>query len=185
MLLWGRMKMSEERRIYVASLADYNSGILHGKWLDLDDFADLEGLQEAVKAMLKESPIMKETGELAEEYAIHDHEGFHGLIEEYTPLAEVWEIHSLLEEHADNEDALLAYVDTFGGSLADAVGGLDDCYEGEWDSEEAFADNLLEDTGMLSSVPEWAQPYFDVSAFARDLFMTDYVYTDGHVFRNC
>lgn len=176
--------MSEERRIYVASLTDYNSGILHGKWLALDDFADLEALQEAVDNMLKESPTMKETGALAEEYAIHDHEGFHGLIEEYSSLSDVWEIYSLLEEHSENEDALVAYMSWTGDTLAEAVERFEDCYEGEWDSEEAFADNLLEDTGMLSSVPEWAQPYFDVSAFARDLFMTDYVYTDGHVFRN-
>ncbi|WP_298993213.1 antirestriction protein ArdA [uncultured Desulfovibrio sp.] len=176
--------MSEERRIYVASLTDYNSGILHGKWLTLDDFTDLEDLQEAVDNMLKESPIMKETGALAEECAIHDHEGFHGLIEEYSSLSDVWEIHALLEEHTDNENALIAYVNWVGGTLADAVNRFDACYEGEWESEEAFAENLLEDTGVLSSLPDWAQQYFDMKKYSRDLFMTDYVYTDGFVFRN-
>ena len=177
--------MSEKRRIYVASLTDYNSSILHGKWLALDDFTDLEDLQEAVNAMLKESPTMKETGALAEEYVIHDHEGFHGLIGEYTPLAEVWEIHSLLEEHSDNEDALMAYVSWTGDTLADAVDRFENCYQGEWDSEEAFVEDLLDDSGMLSELPEWARPYFDVEKFTSDLFMTDYVYTDGFVFRNC
>jgi len=176
--------MYKERRIYVTSLTDYNSGILHGKWFDLDDYADLEALQEAVNAMLKESPTMKETGALAEEYAIHDHEGFYDLIGEYSSLSDVWEIHSLLEEHADNEDALIAYVSWTGDTLADAVDRFEDCCQGEWDSEEAFIEDLLDDSGMLSELPEWARPYFDVEKFTSDLFMTDYVYIDGFVFRN-
>lgn len=177
--------MSEERRIYVASLSDYNSGILHGKWLDLTDFADLEDLQEAVNAMLKESPTMKETGALAEEYAIHDHEGFHNLIGEYTPLAEVWEIHSLLEEHADNEEALLAYADYTGYSLFDAADYFESRYAGEWGSEEEFAEDMLEDSGMLSELPEWARPYFDIERYTRDLFIEAYVFVNGFVFSNC
>lgn len=177
--------MNEERRIYVASLTDYNAGILHGKWFDLDDFADLEGLQEAINVMLKESPIMKETGALAEEYVIYDHMGFHALIWEYMPLIEVWEIYSLLEEHADNEDALMAYVRWTGDTLADAVDNFEDCCQGEWDSEEAFVEDLLEDSGMLSELPDWAQQYFDMEKYTHDLFMTDYVYIDGFVFRNC
>jgi antirestriction protein len=36
-------------RIYVACLASYNNGVLHGKWLDLADFYDEDDLQEAIQ----------------------------------------------------------------------------------------------------------------------------------------
>lgn len=56
-------------RIYMASLSDYNAGRLHGAWVDADQ--DAEELDLAVARMLAASP---EPG--AEEWAIHDHEGF-------------------------------------------------------------------------------------------------------------
>lgn len=39
-------------RIYVDSLADYNNGTLYGEWLDLEDYRDVEDLQEAVTPCL-------------------------------------------------------------------------------------------------------------------------------------
>lgn len=36
-------------RIYVACLASYNNGVLHGAWFDLEDFADAEELHEEVQ----------------------------------------------------------------------------------------------------------------------------------------
>ena len=41
-------------RIYVACLASYNAGILHGRWIDADSSVDV--MQEQVDAMLRESP---------------------------------------------------------------------------------------------------------------------------------
>ena len=70
-------------RIYVACLAAYNNGILHGKWIDAS--SDESEMQEAVDAMLAESPI-----EDAEEWAIHDCEGFAHLdeYEDFDVIAE-------------------------------------------------------------------------------------------------
>ncbi|MDR0779720.1 MAG: antirestriction protein ArdA, partial [Pseudomonadales bacterium] len=58
-----------EPRIYVACLAAYNNGILHGAWLDAAQ--EPEALQNEVRDMLAASPIAG-----AEEWAIHDYEGF-------------------------------------------------------------------------------------------------------------
>ena len=70
-------------RIYVACLAAYNNGRLHGAWIDAAQGA--WGIWEDVRAMLAASPI-----EGAEEYAIHDHEGFEGIpIAECTGFEEV------------------------------------------------------------------------------------------------
>lgn len=57
-------------RIYVASLADYNAGRHHGTHIEITG-QDAEEIHDAIKAMLAMSrePV-------AEDWAIHDHEGF-------------------------------------------------------------------------------------------------------------
>jgi antirestriction protein len=59
-------------------------------------------------------------------------------------------------------------------------------YQGEFDSMDEFAQHILEDTGMLDTLPEWAQGYFDFEAYGRDLRLSgDYwISKSGHVFRN-
>ena len=57
---------------------------------------------------------------------------------------------------------------------------------GCFESEREFAEELIDDTGMLADAPDFLLNYFDYEAFARDLFMTDYHMSDsGHVFRTC
>jgi antirestriction protein len=78
-------------RIYVADLAAYNSGILHGVWIDLEGMT-LDEVNEQVGEMLKEGHRLhsKETLSFHEEWAIHDHEGFGEIyIGEYESLARV------------------------------------------------------------------------------------------------
>ena len=63
---------SAEPRIYVACLAAYNSGRLHGAWINADQKP--ASLQSEVSAMLKASTLPG-----AEDFAIQDFEGFEGL----------------------------------------------------------------------------------------------------------
>ena len=60
---------TEPVRIYVACLAAYNNGVLHGRWIDAARGED--HIWEETRAMLAASPIPD-----AEEWAIHDYEGF-------------------------------------------------------------------------------------------------------------
>lgn len=46
---------TETPRIYVACLAAYNSGYLHGSWIDANQ--DPWGIWEETKAMLAASPV--------------------------------------------------------------------------------------------------------------------------------
>ena len=101
--------MSEDIRIYVADLAAYNNGKLHGVWVDA--CADLDEIWNAVNAMLKASP---EPG--PEEWAIHDYEGFDAkkAVEEsysglYTSLASYAE--ELTDNTADIPQNLAYYLD--------------------------------------------------------------------------
>ena len=58
-------------------------------------------------------------------------------------------------------------------------------YCGEWHSEEEFAENLIEGLGILDEVPEHLRRFFDIEAYAEELFRYDYDFTDGFVFRVC
>src|SRR5436305_12663954 len=76
----GSEREPERPRVYVASLADYNAGRLHGAWLDGNQ--EPGELKRQIAAMLARSP---EPG--AEEWAIHDYDGFGAArLDEYESL---------------------------------------------------------------------------------------------------
>jgi len=153
-------------RIYVACLASYNNGKLYGRWIDAAQEAD--EIHEEIQDMLKGS-----TEPIAEEWAIHDYEGFEGLsISEYESIEDVARYARLIEEHGE---AFGAYAGHIGGDYATEEGFLE-AFQGEWDSEEAFAENLAEET---MEIPEHLRFYMDYEKFARDLFMGDYFSVDG------
>lgn len=51
---------------------------------------------------------------------------------------------------------------------------FDEAYFGEWLTEQEFAENLVDECGLLADMPENLRYYFDYEAFARDLFINDY-----------
>jgi antirestriction protein len=164
-------------RIYVACLASYNAGILHGEWIDATD-ADV--IREEIQEMLKGSPCPD-----AEEWAIHDYEGFgHLRLSEWEDVDRVAELGALIDEHGA---AFAAYADHVGVDYATEE-SFQDAYCGKWDSEQAHAENLFSEL-YAYDVPEHIAPYIDYEAFARDLFMGDYFSVEGesgvYVFRNC
>ncbi len=80
-------------RIYAACLAAYNNGYLHGRWIDATQ--DPEDIQAEVSAMLRESPVSG-----AEEWAIHDFEGFEGArLEEYSGIEKAHALALFIVEH--------------------------------------------------------------------------------------
>ena len=50
---------TEHNCIYLASLYDYNAGILHGVWIDFDTCLNVGEVWEAIRAMLAASPTAK------------------------------------------------------------------------------------------------------------------------------
>ncbi|VXB75917.1 hypothetical protein PSEUDO8BK_40002 [Pseudomonas sp. 8BK] len=92
--------MSEHIRIYVADLAAYNAGYLHGVWIDAT--LDLEDIQAQVDIMIAASPVKG-----AEEYAIHDFEGFDAYgLGEYDGLEHAHDIACFIEEYREFGGAL-------------------------------------------------------------------------------
>ena len=163
-----------EPRIYIASLADYNAGRLHGRWIDLSG-KTADEVKEEIKAMLKES---KEP--IAEEWAIHDYELGGLRISEYESIDTLVEIAEMLSEHGEAWADYAGYV----GVEYATKDAFEEAYCGQYHSEKEYAEQLLDELGELDSIPEHLRYYFDYDAYARDLFIGDYWRSEnGHVFR--
>ena len=150
--------------IYVACLAAYNNGYLHGCWIDANQ--DVDAIYAEIKKMLANSPIID-----AEEWAIHDYEDFGGAnIHEYSSIETVSPLAQFVAEHGDLGGDLLAH---YGGDLDDAKKALEDHYHGKWDSEKEYATDLFDEL-YLYDVPRNIRFYIDYETFTRDLFINDY-----------
>ena len=149
-----------ETRIYVACLAAYNNGILHGRWIDANQNA--WAIWDEVSTMLRASPM-----EDAEEWAIHDYEGFEGVsISECESFERVSEIAAFIAEHGELGGKLVEYF----GSLKDAQDAISDQYAGEYRSASDFVQDMVEQS---TEIPDNVQFYIDWDAMARDWEIND------------
>jgi antirestriction protein len=159
-------------RIYVACLAAYNNGRLHGEWIDADQTAD--AIYENVKQMLAASP---EPG--AEEWAIHDYEGFGELrLSEWESFERVAAIAEGIAEHGDAFTAWLSY----DPDQEPAAEGFEDAYRGEWDSLRDYAEDYADQAGLYAAAEQAGSPYVtvDLDMLERDCDIELYTVTSGH-----
>tara|TARA_R110002110_G_scaffold367848_1_gene577620 strand:- start:2111 stop:2632 length:522 start_codon:yes stop_codon:yes gene_type:complete len=150
-----------EIRIYVACLASYNNGILHGCWIDAEQGVD--AIYTEIREMLKASPVPG-----AEEYAIHDYEGFEGVsISEYQGIESVVEIAEFIADHGELGGKLLEYL---GGDIDETRSMMDERYSGCYSSVADYAEELTEET---TTIPDHLRYYIDYEKMARDMEIND------------
>ena len=169
-------KQNEQPRIYVACLAAYNSGILHGVWIEAAQ--EPWAIYDEVQAMLAASPIAG-----AEEWAIHDYEGFGGVrIEEYASFDHVSGLAAFVAEHGALGVALLEYCS---GELDEAREAIEDRHLGSYASLADYVQEVTEDS---TAIPHALRYYIDWRAIARDaeingdLFTVQTAWDAVHVF---
>lgn len=156
--------MKTEIRIYVACLAAYNNGKLHGRWIDANQSADQ--IWDETNEILKTSPEQPN----AEEWAIHDYEGFGDItLSEGSEPACVSKLAELIADHSDGFTLWYANQDGRWIDVEELEEKFLEQWQGAHDSKVAFADYLLESIGQLAELPGWARNYFDFAAYARDL----------------
>lgn len=170
--------MSEDIRIYVVDLAAYNNGKLHGVWINACD--DLDDIWNQINEMLTNSPEP-----LAEEWAIHDFEGFGGYaLSEYERIETVHEIACFIEQYPDFGGELLNYY----SDLEEAKTAAEENYCGCYKSLADYAQELTEETG---DIPQHLEYYIDYERMSRDMEMNGDIYTietgyeEIHIFWNC
>jgi antirestriction protein len=162
----------ETPRIYVASLADYNAGRLHGRWIDANQPA--EAIREEIALMLAES---KES--VAEDWAIHDYENFGDLeLSEYEGIDQVAEAAFQLTEHGPVFASLLSYM---GGTscMDEALRYMEEAYCGEYDSLTDYAEQFIEDcySDSIKELPEFIRYRIDYEGIGRDMELSGDIFT--------
>jgi antirestriction protein len=188
--------LEKTMRAYFASLSDYNNGLLHGVWIELDGLDETE-IQDEINAMLRQSRYPnvtytcaecegratrlvescvsderepcphcagKGTYESAEEWSIHDYDDMPDMGENPS-LESLVEYVRMKDEHGDAWDA---YLECVGANYA-TESDFQEKYAGEADTELAWVENWIEETGLLHGVDETLARYFDNEAYLRDM----------------
>ena len=152
--------------IFVSVLADYNAGLSHGAWIPCDQGED--AAQDAINDLLATSPTAAQEGRQAEEWAIHDHEGFESVhIGESASIPELCALAEAIEEHGPAFAAFYDYAAS-GSTVADCLEQFAEAFQGVFDTLGAWAETWAEETGLLDEVPESLRYYFDFERYARD-----------------
>lgn len=168
-------------RIYVASLTDYNAGRLHGVWIDATD--DPDTIAEHIAAMLAASPTVAAypIDGPAEEYAVHDYDGFGpltGQLGEYADLGRLHAVARLIAEHGEPFVLWMAH-DNRDHIDSDDLGDryLDE-YRGTADTEEDYAQQFADDIGAVPDDLPWPLDHIDWTAATRHLFQFGDYYSE-------
>jgi antirestriction protein len=128
--------MTDTPRVFLTDLHAYNSGSLHGHWVDATDEDDM---MEAVKEILASSPHPG-----GEEWFISDYANFGPYrVGEYEPLGQVAAVATAIEEHGI---AVAAWLSAEGE--LDKLDNFSDYFAGEVDegeyAKDAFEELCLE-----------------------------------------
>ena len=164
----------DQPAIYCGTYKKYNEGSLFGAWLDLRTFDSYEEFMDVC-------------------HQLHaDEEDPEFMFQDYQCFPEYWYSESCMGEEVfnkiiafihledDRQKAFKAYVSATGN---DSISDFEEDYEGEYDSEEDFASYIVSESYDLERMMGNLAMYFDYKAFARDLFISDYIFEDGYVFR--
>jgi antirestriction protein len=168
----------EGAEIYVADLAEYNNGRLVGKHLKLSDYSSGAEVMEAIQAILDEQTAKDKYGEVHEEYAIHDFEGFprsfyHESMGE-NDFDKLYEIAEVANDRGIPIDVLMEAVAHFGADedverVAESYySSVRPSFGGEFKS---FAMDMVDELGIEGI--QNVEYYFDYDSFGSDA-RTDY-----------
>ena len=171
----------DEIQIYVGTYKKYNEGSIFGKWLKLSDYSDFDELQTAMREL--------HNSEDDPEFMFQDYEMASlfeqlGLISECSISPQIYEVIEKIESSDYSLEVIESFVDCFGiyDSLDDVLEKIEESYNGEFDSDEDFVENLLINTASIpSDLPSYV--YIDWTRTARDVMM-DYSTSNNYYFRN-
>lgn len=159
-------------QVYIANLGKYNEGELIGAWFSFP--IDFEEVKEKIGLNAE-----------YEEYAIHDQE-LPFPVQEYASIIWLNLIYDSIQEIEDTPvyDELEEILRYWFRDIEDLLDHKDDiiCYS-DCSSMEDVAYYYIEETGMLSALPENLRYYFDYASFGRDMELEgNFLITSNGVF---
>ena len=162
--------------VYVGTYGKYNEGSLAGAWLNVLDYESEADFYAACREL--------HSDEADPEFMFQDFENMpDNMAGECWINSELWEMAADLADLSEDEaEAYEAFCSLCSSGDDLSVERFRDCWMGEWNSEEDFAENFAEECGYLDQMPDHLRHYFDFEAFARDLFLDGYYFEAGHVF---
>ena len=172
-------------RVYISTTST-NSAQIYSNWVSVDGLESWDEVREEFSAGIYAAlhQANEELGIADSELLVTDYEG--ELAGVFTGSHGTFDVEGFANAQAfagtltdDGEEAVAAYVNYFGEWNADH---FEDAWQGKWGSEQEYAEQLIEDTGMLDGVAPMVARYFDYQAWTRDLFLDGTVYVDGNVF---
>jgi len=167
-------------KIYVACLSAYNSGHLHGLWIDATQ--DPEDISDDIEWMLSWSPDCDI--QPCEEYAIHDYEGFGDIrLNEYEDIKYISKLGQILDK-ADDVDAMCAWLsyakDLVNDSdIEEIAEEFSSYYCGHWQTEADFVlkseeiEAIFNRSEFEKQFKFWSQ-HIDWDSVVRELFIEGY-----------
>ena len=160
--------------VYCGTYGKYNEGSLFGMWLDISKFNDYNEFISVCRQL--------HADEDDPEFMFQDYECFPRAW--YCECGMSEETFNKILEYAKLDDQEReAYDDYMEWRNEGDIDDFRDSLEGHWDTEEDFAEYIIEGCYDTSSMGQ-LQYYIDYGRFARDLFMTDYYQgSNGYVFR--
>ena len=167
-------------KIYVACLSAYNSGELHGLWIDATQ--DPEDIADDINWMLSWSPVRDI--EPCEEWAIHDYEYFYNFsLGENENLEYVSKLAQALD-NAEDAAAMAAWLDYAKDLINDPdieqlTEEFSSYYCGQWETETDFVlksyeiEEIYNWSEFEKQFKFWSQ-HIDWDSVARELFIEGY-----------
>ena len=165
--------------VYVGTYGKYSQNNLRGVWLDLTTFTDHDEFLAVCRYIHRDE---REPEFMAQDFTDFPREFY---TEGFMSEREFDVLQEFAKLDDDDKEAFEVYVAAFGSSRDDVsiFDNFREAYQGKWDSEEDFAEFIVEECGMLHGTPDFVKNYFDYRSFARDLFIDDYYFDSGYCFR--
>ena len=166
---------SDSPALYCGTYGKYNSCNLRGMWVNVSTFGSYEDFLnfcKAIHADENDPELMYQDFENMSRSLYHESMGE----EEFNNILEYCEL--CVDFGVDAVDDFLEWYSP------EDLDRMPDAYAGVYDSEEDFAREIVNDCYDIDKIMGNLACYFDYEAFARDLFMGDYLFgSNGTVLR--
>lgn len=172
----------QQFQIYVGTYNKYNSGSIQGGWIQLSDYANYDELLQAMRELHQDED---DPEFMFQDYECSEFFIKQKLISECHLSANIYEIAEQIDNSDFDFEIVEAYADCMGyyhDKVDELLESLSDSYNGEFESDEDFAQTTLEQDGSIpENLPSYI--YIDWETTARNL-MYDYMSSNGYYFRN-